>query len=84
MKTASPALIAHLATARMMRCADLYAITLSSGTTHRFTSLDLDLTADGYIECLQKAVAKRFGVNRRFIQVRMERYGLLKPGAKIF
>lgn len=64
-------------------------------TIHRSPSLDPDLpgtslhlTADGEIgffdiECLQKAVAKRFGVNRRFIQVRMERYGLLKPGAKI-
>ena len=64
-------------------------------TIHRSPSLDPDLpgtclhlTADGDIgffdiECLQKAVAKRFGVNRRFIQVRMERYGLLKPGAKI-
>lgn len=60
-------------------------------TIHRSPSLDpelpgtsLHLRADGDIECLQKAVAKRFGVNRRFIQVRMERYGLLKPGAKIF
>lgn len=64
-------------------------------TIHRSPSLDpelpgtsLHLTADGDlgffdIECLQKAVAKRFGVNRRFIQVRMERYGLFKPGAKI-
>lgn len=64
-------------------------------TIHRSPSLDPDLpgtslhlTADGDIgffdiECLQKAVARRFGVNRRFIQVRMERYGLLKPGAKI-
>lgn len=64
-------------------------------TIHRSPSLDpelpgtsLHLTADGGIgffdiECLQKAVAKRFGVNRRFIQVRMERYGLLKPGAEI-
>lgn len=64
-------------------------------TIHRSPSLDPDLpgislhlTADGDIgffdiECLQRAVAKRFGVNRRFIQVRMERYGLLKLGAKI-
>ena len=60
-------------------------------TIHRSPSLDPDLpgtslhlTADGEIDSLQKAVAKRFGVNRRFIQVRMKRYGLLKPGAKIF
>jgi transposase len=31
---------------------------------------------------LQKALATRFGVNRRFIAVRMERYGLLSPEAK--
>lgn len=64
-------------------------------TIHRSPSLDpelpgtsLRLTADGAIgffdmECLQKALAKRFGVHRRFIQVRMERYGLLTPGAGI-
>lgn len=62
-------------------------------TIHRGPSLDpempgtaIHLTADGDIgfvdmECLQKALAKRFSVNRRFIQVRMERYGLLKQGA---
>jgi hypothetical protein len=32
---------------------------------------------------LQQTLAKRFGVHRRFIQVRMERYGLLKPEAGI-
>lgn len=64
-------------------------------TIHRSPSLDPDLpgttmrlTADGDIgffdmECLQKALAKRFGVHRRFIQVRMERYGLLTSGAGI-
>jgi hypothetical protein len=64
-------------------------------TIHRSASLDpevpgttLRLTADGDIgffdmECLQKALAKRFGVHRRFIQVRMERYGLLASGAGI-
>lgn len=64
-------------------------------TIHRSPSLDpelpdttMRLTADGDIgffdmECLQKALAKRFGVHRRFIQVRMERYGLLTPGAGI-
>ena len=64
-------------------------------TIHRSPSLDpelpgttMRLTADGDIgffdmECLQKALAKRFGVHRRFIQVRMERYGLLTSGAGI-
>jgi Zn-dependent peptidase ImmA (M78 family) len=64
-------------------------------TIHRSPSLDpelpgitLHLTAEGEfgfldMECLQKSLAKRFGVNPRFIQVRMERYGLLKPGDKI-
>lgn len=59
-------------------------------TIRRGPSLDpempgaaIHLTADGDIglfdmECLQKALASRFGVNRRFVQVRMERYGLLR------
>jgi hypothetical protein len=57
-------------------------------TIHRHPSTDPDhpgtamrLTADGDIgffdmECLEKALATRFGVNRRFIQVRLNRYGL--------
>jgi len=61
---------------------------------HRGLSLDpelpgqsLHLTADGDLgffdmECLQRALATRFGVNRRFIEVRMERYGLLRPETK--
>lgn len=64
-------------------------------TIHRSPTLDpelpgtsLRLSADGGfgvfdMECLQKALAKRFGVHRRFIQVRMERYGFLTPGAGI-
>jgi hypothetical protein len=28
------------------------------------------------MECFEKALATRFGVNRRFIQVRLSRYGL--------
>ncbi|UZG45582.1 hypothetical protein [Caldimonas thermodepolymerans] len=63
-------------------------------TIHRSPSLDpelpgqsLHLTADGDLgffdmECFQRALATRFGVNRRFIEVRMERYGLLRPEAK--
>jgi hypothetical protein len=35
------------------------------------------------VEALNKAIAQHFGVNRRFIQVRMERYGLLNSGATI-
>lgn len=57
-------------------------------TIHRHLSTDPDhpgtalrLTADGDIgffdmECFEKALAMRFGVNRRFIQVRLNRYGL--------
>lgn len=64
-------------------------------TIHRGPSLDpempgtaIHLTADGDIgffdlECLQKALARRFGVNRRFIQVRMQRYGLLRQEARM-
>lgn len=47
----------------------------------------LYLTADGArsvpnMEGLQRALAARFGVNPRFVQVRMERYGLLKQETK--
>lgn len=57
-------------------------------TIHRGLSLDQDnpgpairLTAEGDLgsvdmECFEKALATRFGVNRRFIQVRLNRYGL--------
>lgn len=63
-------------------------------TIHRSPSVDpelpgqaINLTADGDLgffdmECLQRALATRFGVNRRFIEVRMERYGILKSEAK--
>jgi hypothetical protein len=64
-------------------------------TIHHSPSLDpempgtaIHLTADGDVgffdmESLQKALATRFGVNRRFIQVRMERYGLLRQEARM-
>ncbi|MDR2880431.1 MAG: ImmA/IrrE family metallo-endopeptidase [Azoarcus sp.] len=57
-------------------------------TIHRHFSTDPDhpgtalrITADGDagafdMECFEKALATRFGVNRRFIQVRLNRYGL--------
>lgn len=64
MKAASAALITHLATARMMRCADLYAITLSGGTTYRFTSLDMDLKADGYTWNGGSPLIRRTGTRR--------------------
>lgn len=69
-----------------------------SVTIHRSQSLDPDLPGSSlhlteagkkgclgsnHMETFQRALAKRFGVNRRFIEVRMERYGLLKPRAKI-
>ena len=31
------------------------------------------------LDGLQRALAQRFGVHRRFIEVRMERYGFLRP-----
>lgn len=62
-------------------------------TIHRSPSLDpevpgyrIHLVPEGAasepysLECLQKAVAEVFGVNQRFIHVRMQRYGLLNPG----
>jgi hypothetical protein len=38
---------------------------------------------DYYLERLQRAVATRFGVTSRFVQVRMERYGLLRQEARM-
>ena len=61
----------------------------------RGPSLDPDFQGDGltlqtegdfgffYLETLKRAVAKRFHVTPRFAAVRMERYGLLKPGGPI-
>ena len=33
------------------------------------------------MEFLEKALAMRFGVNPRFVQVRLQRYGLIRPEA---
>lgn len=64
-------------------------------TLHRSLSLDPDmpgtslhLTADGTtgtvrMESLERALATRFGVNRRFVQVRMQRYGLIRQEAAV-
>ena len=55
---------------------------------HRGPSIDpeipgtsLHLTADDRadMELLERALALRFGVNPRFVQVRMQRYGLIRP-----
>ena len=55
---------------------------------HRGPSLDpeipgisLHLTATDAVdmEFLEKALAMRFGVNPRFVQVRLQRYGLIRP-----
>ncbi len=64
MKTATSTLITHLATARMMRCADLYAITLSGGTTYRYTSMDVPLLADGYTWAGGSPLFRRTGTRR--------------------
>ena len=60
--------------------------------THRGPSLDpeipgtrLHLTATNPadMELLNRALAMRFGVNPRFIEVRLQRYGLIRPGATV-
>lgn len=53
-----------------------------------FQGVGLTLQTEGdfgffYLETLKRVVAKRFNVTPRFAAVRMERYGLLKPGAPI-
>jgi len=60
----------------------------------RDASLDPDIEGSGmrlvaahqlfgslHIDQLQRTLATRFGVHRRFIEVRMKRYGLLTPGS---
>lgn len=49
MKTASPALIAHLNSASQMLMADLYTFTLATGVVHRFTTADVALTHAGNV-----------------------------------
>lgn len=47
MKTADPALVTLLSTAREFFMADLYTFTLVDGTVLRFTSADIDITTGG-------------------------------------
>lgn len=47
------------------------------------TGLMLAASNENGLTELQRALARRFGVTPRFIQVRMERYGLITSGAKI-
>ena len=53
-----------------------------------FAGAGLTLETEGdfgfvYLETLKRAVAKRFNVTPRFAEVRMERYGMLKPGGSM-
>ena len=47
------------------------------------TSLHLSTTDADDLEGLERALAIRFGVNPRFVQVRLQRYGLIRPGAAL-
>lgn len=64
MKTASPALIAHLNTARQLLMADLYTFTLANGTVYRFTSADIAITSGGNV-FKPTALLKRTGTQCR-------------------
>lgn len=44
------------------------------------TSLHLTATNPTDMEFLERALAMRFGVNPRFVQVRLQHYGLTRPG----
>ena len=69
--------------------AEQYSVTITRGQSidPDFPGMGMTLTAkrsfgfDG-MDPLLKALATRFGVTPKFIRVRMDRYGLLKPGAK--
>ena len=43
------------------------------------TSMQLAASDAADMELLQRALALRFGVNPRFVQVRLQRYGLIRP-----
>jgi hypothetical protein len=47
------------------------------------TSLHLTATSLTEMDLLERALAMRFGVNPRFVQVRLQRYGLTRPGAAV-
>ena len=47
------------------------------------TSLHLSTTDADDLEGLERELAMRFGVNPRFVQVRLQRYGLIRPGAAL-
>ena len=47
------------------------------------TSLHLTATSPADMDLLERALAMRFGVNPRFVQVRLQRYGLTRPGAAV-
>ena len=69
--------------------AEQYSVTIarSPSIDPDFPGMGMTLTAkrsfgfDG-MDPLLKALSTRFGVTPKFIRVRMDRYGLLKPGAK--
>ena len=69
--------------------AEQHSVTITRGQSIAadFPGMGMTLTAksslgfDG-MDPLLKALATRFGVTPKFIRVRMNRYGLLKPGAK--
>lgn len=69
--------------------AEQHSVTITRGQSIApdFPGMCMTLTAkhsfgfDG-MDPLLKALASRFGVTPKFIRVRMDRYGLLKPGAK--
>lgn len=69
--------------------AEQHGVTITRGQSidPDFPGMGMTLTAkrsfgfDG-MDPLLKALSTRFGVTPKFIRVRMDRYGLLKPGAK--
>lgn len=69
--------------------AEQHGVTITRGQSidPDFPGMGMTLTAKrsfsfDSMDPLLKALATRFGVTPKFIRVRMDRYGLLKPGAK--
>lgn len=82
MKTASPALIAHLNTARQLLMADLYTFTLANGTVYRFTGADVAITSGGNVFS-PTALLKRNGTHCR-VGISVDNLDITATGAASF
>lgn len=65
MKTADPALIAYLQSAREVTIAEIYTITLISGTVLHYTSFDVDVLWEGDLYTSGEVLITRKGITQK-------------------